>query len=144
MIVSKGQPMKITYGLTFLLFIGYIFSMFSQQKLEEVFSIIVQDTKAITIIDLNFVQQQVVGKDVQFVDVRTEQEYNQGSIDNAINISFADKKKFVSAFQKLDKKKPVYIYCYSGWRSSRAAKLLASIGFMKIYDFKGGYKMWSN
>ncbi|WP_298541403.1 rhodanese-like domain-containing protein [uncultured Aquimarina sp.] len=97
----------------------------------------------IIIVDIHTINEKVIHKDVQLVDIRTLKEYNAGYIDDAINISVADKEKFILDFQKLDKEKPVYIYCYSGWRSHRAAKLLVTLGFKKIYDFKGGYKAWN-
>lgn len=97
----------------------------------------------ITIVDIHTIKEKVIGKDVQFVDIRTSEEYEAGYIDDAINIGIANKEKFKTAFQKLNKEKPVYIYCYSGWRSHRAAKILVTLGFANVYDFKGGYKAWS-
>ena len=44
---------------------------------------------------------------------------------------------------KLDKNKPIYIYCYSGVRSNRASKILKTAGFNQIYDYEGGWKAWS-
>ena len=85
----------------------------------------------------------VVGKDVQLVDVRTPDEYNAGKIDDAINIDYFDQDNFKSAFEKLDKNKPVYLYCRSGHRSHESAVLLEEMGFNKIYDLEGGYVAWS-
>ena len=101
-----------------------------------------QNSNAIAIVDITTIQEKVIGKNVQFVDIRTPKEYGDGYIDDAVNISISDKEKFITLIEKLDKEKPIYIYCYSGWRSHRAAKLLASIGFKEVYDFKGGYKAW--
>ncbi|WP_299249634.1 rhodanese-like domain-containing protein [uncultured Aquimarina sp.] len=116
---------------------------FSQQiSGNEKFNTTIGNDKII-IVDIHTINEKVIHKDVQLVDIRTPKEYNAGYIDDAINISIADKEKFILDFQKLDKEKPVYIYCYSGWRSHRAAKLLVTLGFKKIYDFKGGYKAWN-
>ena len=46
--------------------------------------------------------------------------------------------------QKFDKDEPLYIYCRSGNRSSKAAAQLTEAGFKKIIDLKGGYKAWKN
>ncbi|VAV83833.1 hypothetical protein MNBD_BACTEROID02-1730, partial [hydrothermal vent metagenome] len=35
-----------------------------------------------------------------------------------------------------------YLYCRSGGRSRKAAKILAEMGFKEIYDLKGGYMAW--
>ncbi|WP_219006582.1 rhodanese-like domain-containing protein [Aquimarina litoralis] len=97
----------------------------------------------IEVIDVSVIKREVLGKDVQFIDIRTPKEYQEGFIDDAVNISYANKETFTSKFEKLNKQRPIYIYCYSGWRSHRAAKLLVSLGFNKVYDFKGGYKAWT-
>lgn len=79
---------------------------------------------------------------VQLVDVRTPREYKNGHIKNAINIDFYDKANFERSFDKLDKNKPVYLYCRSSARSQKAAQILVNMGFPKIYDLKGGYMRW--
>jgi rhodanese-related sulfurtransferase len=47
-----------------------------------------------------------------------------------------------TAFKKLDASKPVYLYCRSGNRSGKAAKILVTLGFNEIYDLRGGYTSW--
>jgi rhodanese-related sulfurtransferase len=78
---------------------------------------------------------------VQLVDVRTPAEYSAGHIDQALNIDY-NAPTFEQRIQTLDKTKPVYIYCQSGGRSSRAAKVMQSLGFQEIYDLQGGYLAW--
>ncbi len=78
---------------------------------------------------------------VQLVDVRTPAEYSAGHIDQALNIDY-NAPAFEQRIQTLDKTKPVYIYCQSGGRSSRAAKVMQSLGFQQIYDLQGGYLAW--
>ena len=78
---------------------------------------------------------------VQLVDVRTPAEYSAGHIDQALNIDY-NAPAFEQRIQMLDKTKPVYIYCQSGGRSSRAAKVMQSLGFQEIYDLEGGYLAW--
>lgn len=84
----------------------------------------------------------VINKDVQLVDVRTPGEYRKGHLAKAKNINFYAKTQFVNAFEKLDKSKPLYIYCRSGHRSRKAAMKLIDMGFIKIYDLKGGINNW--
>lgn len=81
-------------------------------------------------------------KKVQLVDVRTAREYNGGHIGKAINIDFFQGSSFKQAFEKLDKSKPVYLYCRSGARSRKAAQKALDMGFEMIYDLKGGYMAW--
>ena len=78
-------------------------------------------------------------KPVQVLDVRTPDEWKAGHLAMAkhINVSDAD---FVAKVEKLDKSKPVVVYCASGGRSGRAASIMASKGFTTIYNVSnGGY-----
>ncbi|HET8839545.1 MAG TPA: rhodanese-like domain-containing protein [Flavobacteriaceae bacterium] len=80
-------------------------------------------------------------ENIVLVDVRTPEEYAAGSVKGAENINFFDE-DFKKQFAKFDKEKPVYIFCKSGNRSAKASKILAEMGFEKIYDVKGGYLSW--
>ena len=77
-------------------------------------------------------------KNVQLLDVRTSNEYAQGTIKDAVNLDFFQSSKFKNGIQKLDKTKPVYLFCRSGNRSQKAARILKSEGFKEVYDLKGG------
>lgn len=101
-----------------------------------------QDVSSV-ILGVTDYKEVVVGKDVQLVDVRTPQEYQEGFIDDAINIDFMNPNSFNEEFLKLDNSKPLYIYCRSGNRSQKSVPQLQKLGFTEIYDLKGGYKAWS-
>lgn len=81
--------------------------------------------------------------DVQLIDVRTAEEYKTGFIAGAQNIDFYSS-TFSEDISKLDKSKPVLLYCKSGGRSSKCAKKLLSAGFVKIYDLDGGISKWKH
>ena len=80
---------------------------------------------------------------VQLVDVRTPEEYEEGHIDEFQNIDFLSD-TFLEDIKKLDKNKPVIVYCKSGGRSERCSKLLVEKGFTKIYDLEGGITKWKS
>ena len=81
---------------------------------------------------------------VQLFDVRTPEEYNLGHINGAVNIDFKNEEIFNRSFEKLDKSKPVYLYCRSGNRSKKSADILIiELGFSKVYDLKGGFIEWN-
>lgn len=101
-----------------------------------------QQTDSIEILTASEFNKAIENNDVQLVDVRTANEFSKGAIHSALNIDLFQQKKFQSEFEKLDKKKPVYLYCRSGNRSQQAAKILDSKGFKKIFDLKGGYMAW--
>lgn len=76
---------------------------------------------------------------MQKVDLRTGAEFEviQG-FDDFVSINCV-KKNFLSlAEKKLDKNKPLLVYCMSGHRSADAVKQLKSVGFNEIYELKGG------
>ncbi|WP_040251577.1 rhodanese-like domain-containing protein [Psychroserpens mesophilus] len=79
--------------------------------------------------------------DVQIVDVRTPEEYKNGFIDNSQNIDF-NSPTFDEDITKLDKTKPVILYCKSGGRSAKCSEKLKKAGFVKIYDLEGGITKW--
>ncbi|MGI9546735.1 MAG: rhodanese-like domain-containing protein [Flavobacteriaceae bacterium] len=101
-----------------------------------------QDQNKFELLDVSAFKKAVINKNVQLVDVRTEKEYRGGHLGKAINIDFFQPKRFMEAFKKLDRKKPVYIYCRSGNRSKRAARRLFKMGFIKVFDLKGGILNW--
>ncbi len=77
----------------------------------------------------------------QLVDVRTPGEFNRGYIEGAKNINIAD--NFAENIQKLDKNKPVYVYCAVGGRSSQAMRMMHQMGFKEVYNLMGGYNAWA-
>jgi len=80
-------------------------------------------------------------EDVQLVDVRTYEEYEAGYIKGAQNIDF-NSPTFDEDILKLDKNKPVVLYCKSGGRSTKCAKKMLEAGFVKVYDLNGGITQW--
>jgi|TARA_B110000438_G_scaffold302497_1_gene360342 rhodanese-related sulfurtransferase len=83
----------------------------------------------------------LIEKKIQIIDVRTEHEYKDDHIENATNINYKSS-NFIEAISVYDKTKPYLIYCKSGNRSGKAAKIMDSLGFVKIYDLKGGFTIW--
>ena len=70
------------------------------------------------------------------LDVRTQEEYNQGHIPGAIVISheeIADKAENVLT----DKDQLILVYCRSGRRSKIAAEALVELGYTNIKEFGG-------
>lgn len=97
------------------------------------------DIKNITPEECNALLKQ---QDVQLVDVRTEQEYGNGHLKDAILINIQGQNFTTNATQQLDKQKPVILYCRSGRRSMQAAKTLVNEGFTTVYNLKGGILAW--
>ena len=99
------------------------------------------DKSTVELVGVEF-SKELIKKQIKIIDVRTPKEFNQGHIENAININFKSS-NFIKSISKLNKDTSFLIYCKSGNRSGKAAKIFDSIGFYKIYDLKGGYINWN-
>lgn len=98
-------------------------------------------TDGITTVDTPAFAQDVKKGGVQLLDVREPEEYAEGHLPGAINIS-VNNEDFVSEVKgEFEKDKPVYVYCRSGRRSLKAAKMLADKGF-KVINLEGGILDW--
>ena len=75
------------------------------------------------------------------VDVRTSAEFAQASIAKAKNIDF-DSSSFEEELGKLEKDKPLFIYCKSGGRSEKAVEKAKEMGFERIIELDGGMDAW--
>ena len=75
------------------------------------------------------------------LDVRTPKETSQGMIPGATEIDFYNT-GFRKNVSKVEKGKPIIIYCRTGVRSVKAAYILDSLGYTDLYNLKGGYKAW--
>ncbi|NLN25997.1 MAG: rhodanese-like domain-containing protein [Bacteroidetes bacterium] len=78
---------------------------------------------------------------IQLIDVRTPEEYEEKHIPYSQNICVTDK-NFKERASKLDKNRPIYVYCRSGKRSADAAQRLRQMGFKEVYDMEGGIIRW--
>lgn len=67
------------------------------------------------------------------LDVRTAEEYSTGNIPNSINVDVLSP-DFKSKIDLLDKNKEYLVYCRSGNRAAIASSIMATNGFVKIYN----------
>lgn len=79
---------------------------------------------------------------VVLVDVRTPEEYNEGHLDNAVNINWFDK-DFAAQFEGISKDETIFVYCKKGGRSAKAQEKLRAIGYESVVDLEGGYDAWA-
>jgi rhodanese-related sulfurtransferase len=84
----------------------------------------------------------IENKKVTLIDVRTPEEFAAGHLPGAININ-VNHSDFVNQIQAYNKKQPIYIYCQSGKRSSKASEMMKELGFKEIIDLKNGYNNWT-
>ena len=80
-------------------------------------------------------------ENVQLIDVRSLKEIKEGFIETAKFANYFDADFYTIAVNQLNKSKPVYLYCKSGNRSGKSAKILQEKGY-KVYNVIGGYNQW--
>lgn len=89
-----------------------------------------------------WVSQLELDENAVILDVRTEDEFNDGMIPNAINIDIYKGQGFIYQVDELDKSKNYYVYCRSGARSEQACNLMNQMGFKNAYNLLGGIMQW--
>jgi rhodanese-related sulfurtransferase len=90
----------------------------------------------------DWVSQFEADENAVILDVRTEDEFNEGFIANAINIDIHRGQDFVNEIEALDKSKNYYVYCRSGMRSAKACEIMNQLGFENAYNLIGGITEW--
>lgn len=78
----------------------------------------------------------LVANGAQIIDVRSKDEFKQGHIKGAKNISLP---VLQGTLGKIDKSKPVITCCASGVRSAKARTILQGNGFTEVYN-GGGWR----
>ena len=76
------------------------------------------------------------------LDVRTEEEWNEGIIPNAILNDIYKGQGFLYRLDELDKTKNYYVYCKAGGRSAQACAIMNELGFKNTYNLLGGFSNW--
>jgi rhodanese-related sulfurtransferase len=76
---------------------------------------------------------------VQFIDVRTAEEYAGGHAPKAVNLPLDGLEKDLA---RLDRNKPVYVICETGRRSEKGAEILRKNAFAELYNVEGGTSAW--
>ncbi|GAB5523059.1 MAG: hypothetical protein Roseis2KO_09310 [Roseivirga sp.] len=101
----------------------------------------VQEYKAAALNPVGFKEMIEDNSDLQLIDVRTAAEVASGYIPEAVNIDFRDP-GFREALEKLDRKKPIAVYCAVGQRSQAAYDMLIEMKFHEVYHLTGGTIAW--
>jgi len=78
------------------------------------------------------------GEDYIILDVRNQDEYDEGHIEVAVLIPVVE---LEDRLDELPKDKPIITYCKAGGRSATASSILVENGFTEVYDM-GGITEW--
>lgn len=86
--------------------------------------------------------EKLIADKVQLLDVRTQEEWDEGHLEGAVRADVTEKDFETAARKVTDPQKPLLVYCRSGGRSARAAKKLEKMGYKVVYDMDGGITAW--
>ena len=77
-------------------------------------------------------------KDTHIIDTRKSFEYDVGTFKKSINPDIDNFRDFPKYLNKLNKKKPVAMFCTGGIRCEKTSVYLKNKGFKNIYQLNGG------
>jgi hydroxyacylglutathione hydrolase len=77
--------------------------------------------------------------DLQVVDVRAPDEWKEGRVPGAVHLFLPELRDKAA---KLAKRKPVAVYCDSGYRASIGASILRQEGFQAVSNVPGSWQAW--
>ncbi len=79
---------------------------------------------------------------INLIDVRSSQEYEEGHLDGAINIPVYNIENKIVNIVK-NNSNIIILYCSSGHRSKEAKNILENLGYKNVYCLKGGIdRIW--
>ena len=84
---------------------------------------------------------EIQDSDYILIDVRTQDEFDLGHIDSAINLDFYSE-TFQNDIVSLPKNETIILYCRTNNRSSKTANILKENGFKEISVLEGGITDW--
>lgn len=71
------------------------------------------------------------------IDVRSKREFRENHLQGAINIPLLEIKRNIENYIK-NKDKKILVYCEYGVRSKQAVEIIEDLGYMQVYNLKGG------
>ena len=86
----------------------------------------------------------ILKKETLVIDVRKPFEYDVGTFKNSINPNIQNFRDFPKYLKKIDKAKPVAMFCTGGIRCEKASILLKRKGFKNVFQLKGGILNYLN
>ena len=86
----------------------------------------------------------ISNKETLVVDARKSFEYDVGTFKNSINPNIQNFRDFPKYLEKIDKAKPVAMFCTGGIRCEKASIFLKRKGFKNVFQLKGGILNYLN
>jgi rhodanese-related sulfurtransferase len=89
----------------------------------------------------SLIQNNSDNQDFIILDIRTQEEFDSGHIQNSIMIDFYSD-TFEIELDELDKNKSYLIYCRTGRRTGLTMAIMQDLGFIEVYNMLGGITQW--
>ena len=86
----------------------------------------------------------IIKKETLVIDVRKPFEYRIGTFKNATNPNIQNFRDFPKFLSKVEKTKPVAMFCTGGIRCEKASIFLKKKGFKNVFQLKGGILNYLN
>ncbi|KAK9067843.1 hypothetical protein SSX86_011954 [Deinandra increscens subsp. villosa] len=95
--------------------------------------------------------KQLLNSGHQYLDVRTNEEFNKSHVENALNIPYMfitqegkvkNPEFLVQVSALCDKEDSLVVACNSGGRSLKASADLLTAGYKDVKNMAGGYSAW--
>ena len=86
--------------------------------------------------------EEFIKQNAFFLDVRTPEEFADGSIFGSINIEVDELRQRISEIN-VPRDNPIVVNCFVGLRAYLAIMILKSYGFTNLYNLSGGYRTYS-
>jgi NADPH-dependent 2,4-dienoyl-CoA reductase/sulfur reductase-like enzyme/rhodanese-related sulfurtransferase len=81
---------------------------------------------------------ELISQGALFLDVRTQEEFEEASIPGSINLEIDDLRQNLNKIE-VSKDTPIVVNCYVGLRAYLAIMILKSKGYTNLYNLSGGY-----
>ncbi|MCP4426332.1 MAG: hypothetical protein GY803_17715 [Chloroflexi bacterium] len=94
-------------------------------------------------VDVHSLRNCLKDKEIQILDVRDQEEWDEGHIKDAKHMVYTDIPT-QAANLDLDPKSPIAVICATGKRSSTVVSILIQEGFRDLYNVTGGIEAWIN
>lgn len=78
------------------------------------------------------------------IDVRANKDYRKSRISSAINVEYPFPEDYFNRPDSISRNNSLFIYCYAGFRSRKAATAFYNQGYRNIFSLEGGFMKWKS
>lgn len=91
-----------------------------------------------------FIKEFKANADAVLMDVRAYKDYRKSRVSGAVNVEHPVDDDYFGSPDAIPIGKSLFIYCYGGVRSKKAAIAFYDHGYRNIYSLEGGFMKWKS